>query len=125
MRSLLSQTGEDPHSTYSIYRLLQTLGLAIKQAMFKRKEALLLLKDVWKLLAKKGYEQLLIPFGVALARSHVSKTNVKLAVFCFIFYIRRSHLPGGIHPAVCFLYRFEYFSIGFAQRPILLPLMKH
>jgi hypothetical protein len=64
MRSLIAQIG-DLHATHSIYRRLQILEAVIN--MSKRKEALSLLKDEWKLFATYGYEQFLIPFGVALA----------------------------------------------------------
>uniref|UniRef100_A0A093XSL7 F-box domain-containing protein n=1 Tax=Talaromyces marneffei PM1 TaxID=1077442 RepID=A0A093XSL7_TALMA len=83
MRSLIAQTG-DPHSTHSIYRRLQILGVVIN--MFKRKEALSLLKDGWKLFATSGYEQFLIPFGVALARLCVSKESEAVRLLLHILH---------------------------------------
>lgn len=50
-------------------------GLLSSKLCSSHRKHYLYSKDGWKLPARKGYEQLLIPFGVALARSHVSKNK--------------------------------------------------
>jgi hypothetical protein len=54
--------------------------------MSKRKEALSLLKDGWKLFAISGYEQFLIPFGVALARLCVSNESEAVRLLLHILH---------------------------------------
>lgn len=55
-----------------IYRLLRILEYVVKQNIVQRDIALAVLQDGWKLFASKEREQLLIPFGKALAWTYAS-----------------------------------------------------
>ncbi|QGA14107.1 hypothetical protein EYB26_001760 [Talaromyces marneffei] len=63
-----------------VYDLLRILQFVIKQAMVQRDVARSILQDGWKLLAEKEHEQLLIPFGKALAWSYASDKRESEAI---------------------------------------------
>ncbi|KAF3404139.1 hypothetical protein DPV78_003411 [Talaromyces pinophilus] len=63
----------DRQSESKCYDLLRILQFVIKQEIVQRDVARSILQDLWKLLAEKGYEQLLIPFGKALAWSYAKR----------------------------------------------------
>jgi hypothetical protein len=57
-------------SAYQVYCLLQTLQFIINKKIVQRDIVQSIFKDMWKVFAEKEQEQLLIPFGKALAWSY-------------------------------------------------------
>lgn len=99
-------------SERKIYRLLRILESVVKQNIVQRDIALAVLQDGWKLFASEEREQLLIPFGKALAWTYASNGR-KSDSICLLQKMWNQDEP----------FRFEEPEHAWSERPLtLLPV---